>query len=51
MNEDIEIKFLGNIFPTKNRANPNQGRVYDTDGLAPTLNCNGGGGGIVNLLY
>lgn len=43
MNEDIEIKFLGNIFPTKNRTNPNQGRVYDTNGLAPTLNCNGGG--------
>lgn len=23
--------------------NPNQGRVYSPDGLAPTLNCNGGG--------
>lgn len=43
MNEDIEITFLGNIYPTKNRANPNQGRVYSPDGLAPTLNCNGGG--------
>ena len=40
---DEGIKFLGNIFPTKNRLNPNQGRVYDPDGLAPTLNCNGGG--------
>lgn len=43
MNKDIEIIFLGNIYPTKNRANPNQGRVYHPDGLAPTLNCKGGG--------
>ena len=43
MNEDKEILFLGNIFPTKTRANPNQGRVYSPDGLAPTLNCKGGG--------
>ena len=38
-----EIIFLGNIFPTKTRTNPNQGRVYHPDGLAPTLNCKGGG--------
>ena len=43
MNEDTGIVFLGNIYPTKNRANPNQGRVYHPDGLAPTLNCKGGG--------
>lgn len=43
MNEEAQIKFLGNIFPTKTRANPNQGRVYDPDGIAPTLNSNGGG--------
>ena len=43
MNEDTGIIFLGNIYPTKNRANLNQGRVYHPDGLTPTLNCNGGG--------
>jgi len=37
------IMFLGNIYPTKTRANPNQGRVYHPDGLSPTLNCSGGG--------
>lgn len=37
------ILFLGNIYPTKTRANPNQGRVYHPDGLSPTLNCSGGG--------
>lgn len=42
VNEDIGIIFLGNIYPTKNRVNPNQGRVYHPDGLAPTLNCKGG---------
>lgn len=40
---DAEIMFLGNICPTKNRANPNQGRVYDPNGIAPCLNTVGGG--------
>jgi DNA (cytosine-5)-methyltransferase 1 len=35
---------LGNIYPTKKRANPNQGRVYHPDGLSPSLNCMTGGG-------
>lgn len=43
MNEDKNIMFLGNIYPTKTRKNPNQGRVYDPKGIAPTLNCKGGG--------
>lgn len=34
---------VGNMCPTKTRSNPNQGRVYDSDGIAPTLNCMGGG--------
>lgn len=34
---------LGNVFPTKTRKNPNQGRVYDSRGIAPTINCMGGG--------
>ena len=29
--------------PGTNRKNPNQGRVYDKEGLAPTLSCMGGG--------
>ena len=34
---------IGNCKPTKTRANLNQGRVYDTNGISPTLNCCGGG--------
>lgn len=29
---------------TQKRKNPNEYRVYDTDGVAPSLNCMGGGG-------
>lgn len=43
MNEDKNIIFLGNVFPTKTRKNPNQGRVYSPEGLAPCLNTTGGG--------
>ena len=38
-----QIKQLGNVFPTKTRDNPNQGLVYDENGLSPALNCMGGG--------
>lgn len=38
-----EVKQIGNCCPTKTRDNPNQGRIYDTDGIAPALNCMGGG--------
>jgi DNA (cytosine-5)-methyltransferase 1 len=38
-----EVKQLMNIMPTKTRDNPNQGRVYDVDGLAPTLTKMDGG--------
>ena len=38
-----QIKQLGNVFSTKTRDNPNQGRVYDENGLSPALNCMGGG--------
>lgn len=31
--------------PTKTRDNPNQGRVYDPVGLAPSITCMNGGGG------
>ena len=40
----IRVRQIGNIMPTKTRDNPNQGRVYDTDGLCHALNCSMGGG-------
>lgn len=39
----IEVKQIGNVMPGTNRENPNQGRVYDKEGLAPTISCMGGG--------
>lgn len=39
----MEVVQLGNIMPGSNRKNPNQGRVYDKNCLAPTLtNMQGG---------
>jgi hypothetical protein len=40
-----EVKQVGNLFPDKdNFKNRTSGRVYNADGLAPTLNtCQGGG--------
>jgi DNA (cytosine-5)-methyltransferase 1 len=38
------VKQIGNVMPTATRDNPNQGRVYDPDGLAPCLNKMEGGG-------
>ena len=35
---------IGNYLRTKTRENPNQGRVYDTKGIAPCLNRMDGGG-------
>lgn len=35
------IKWLGNILPTATRDNPNQGRVYEINGIAPTLTSGG----------
>lgn len=39
-----QVKQIGNVLPTATRDNPNQGRVYDTEGIAPCLNGMGGGG-------
>ena len=33
------VNQIGNCCPTKTRENPNQGRIYDTDGISPALNC------------
>lgn len=33
----MELKRIGNIMPTRTRDNPNQGRVYQSDEIAPTI--------------
>ena len=45
INSESEIRCMqiGNCMPLKNRNNPNQGRVYDINGLSPELTCTGGG--------
>ena len=40
----MEVKQIGNIMPGTNRENPNQGRVYDSKGLSPTISSMQGGG-------
>lgn len=39
-----KVRQIGNCMPTKTRDNPNQGRIYDINGLAPCLNQSQGGG-------
>ena len=41
--EEPEVHQIMNIMPTKTRDNPNQGRVYDVNGIAPTLTKMDGG--------
>lgn len=43
MDQTDRIIQIGNCRPTKTRKNPNQGRVYNTAGIAPTIQCYGGG--------
>lgn len=38
------IRQVGNFMTTKKRSNPNQGRIYAVDGIAPCLNKMDGGG-------
>lgn len=40
---DAYVRQIGNCCPTKTRDNQNQGRIYDTEGIAPALNCMGDG--------
>nr|DAD81089.1 MAG TPA: Cytosine specific methyltransferase [Siphoviridae sp. ctq1q8] len=42
--QKIEVKQIGNCMPTSTRKNPNQGRMYDPEGIAPCLNKMDGGG-------
>ena len=41
--EEPEVRQIMNVCPTKTRDNPNQGRVYDVNGIAPTLTKMDGG--------
>lgn len=41
--KEPQVKQIGNVCPTKTRSNPNQGRVYDKDGIAPALTTMDGG--------
>ncbi|RLE42363.1 hypothetical protein DRJ16_04940 [Candidatus Woesearchaeota archaeon] len=38
-----KIKQIGNAFKHKNRNNPQAGRIYDSNGISPSLNCMQGG--------
>ena len=40
---DNTVIQIGNCMPSATRDNPNQGRVYDQDGISPTLGCTQGG--------
>lgn len=39
----VGVMQIGNCMPSANRSNPNQGRVYDKDGISPTISCMQGG--------
>lgn len=41
--EEPSVKQIGNPFESKTRENPNQGRLYDKNGLSPTLGAMQGG--------
>lgn len=41
--EEPKVKQIGNLMPSKTRDNPNQGRLYDKEGLCPTLGAMQGG--------
>lgn len=43
-NGENSVFQLGNYMKTKTRENPNQGRIYDADGISPCLNKMDGGG-------
>jgi len=38
-----QVKQIGNLFKSKTRDNPNQGRVYEIGGVSPTLGTMQGG--------
>lgn len=42
--KDKKVKQIGNIVNTGNYKNPQRGRIYAVDGIAPSLNTVSGGG-------
>lgn len=40
VNSELRVKQIGNCLPTSTRSNPNQGRIFDTNGLSPALTTN-----------
>lgn len=46
-----QIIQVGNVCHTKTRSNPNRGRVYDPQGISPTLSCMGGATWSHTLLF
>ena len=38
-----DVVQIGNCMPTQTRDNPNQGRIYASEGISPALNCMEGG--------
>lgn len=47
---DKKVRQIGNLVNTSKFKNPQRGRVYDPDGISPTLNTCGGGGLEVKIL-
>lgn len=43
VSNEPRVMQIGNLFPSATRDNPNQGRLYDTQGIAPTLGTMQGG--------
>lgn len=41
--DDSYVMQIGNCLPTQTRDNPNQGRIYASEGISPSLNCMEGG--------
>lgn len=48
--DDSKIMQIGNFVTTGNFRNPQRGRVYDPEGLAPTLHSVGGGGTMPHII-
>ena len=44
MNKDVRVIQVGNFVNTGNWDNPQRGRVYSPEGIAPTVNTGSGGG-------
>ena len=50
MNNDKTVIQIGNYVNTGNWDNPQRGRIYDIEGIAPTVNTGSGGGHTCQIL-